>query len=244
MKPFVAVILFLFLFPSFLLAQVLPDSNAVQLDSVAANEAVDRHQMAYEFGSPLVLLGFGWDYKLDGKTVRFGELTPYFENEEWYGDYRWKRNFWSAMSIGLVSLEMISLVTGVVVTPFNENGKYFYVGTAAMAPLLWMSLFENSEVQNMTLDSYTEGRDIQVALREREQLKSRLQMCKKMNAAGVVMAVVSAALIATGGVAVLNGKNYGHFMLWGGVVTIPFGAVMMLLSHESYDNALSKYRNP
>jgi uncharacterized membrane protein YuzA (DUF378 family) len=241
-KILAVVFICLCLLPSLSSAQLLPGSNAAQIDSAAFQEADRRHQVDYEFGSPVVLLGFGWDYKLDGKTVRFGELMPHFENEGWYGDYRWKRNFWSAMSIGLISLDILAFITGAA--SINHNGEYVLVGGAALVPLLWMSLFENSEVQNMMVDSYKEGRDIQVALMEQERLKARLQMSKKMNAVGVVMAVASAALITTGGIAALNGKNYGYYLLWGGVVTIPFDAVVMLVSHESYNSAVNRYRNP
>ena len=146
------------------------------------------------------------------------------------------------MSVGLVSLDILAFVTGAAA--INHNGEYVLVGGAAMVPLLWLSLFENSEVQNMMVDSYKNGRDIQVALNEQELLKSRLQMSKKMNALGVVMAVASSALIAAGGVAALNGKNYGRLMLWGGIITIPFDAVVMLVSHECYNSAVVRYRNP
>ena len=211
-------------------AQVLP----------AAKDTSDRHIMAYEFGSPLVLLGVGWTYTLDCRDVSIDEIEPFFEGEEWYDSYRLKGEFWKYSGISMVTLELLSLITGSV-SASQKGGKYVLVGSAAMAPLLWLSFFEYYEVQNMKVDSYNAGRDIQEALMEREKAKLQLQTSKKMHAAGVFMAIASAALIATGGVAMVNDKNYGHFLMMGGVVAIPFGAVMMLVSHVGYSSAIIQY---
>ena len=196
--------------------------------------------MGYEFGSPLVLLGVGWTYTLDCRDVSIDEIEPFFEGEEWYDSYRIKGKFWKYSGISMVTLELLSLITGSV-SASQKGGKYALVGSAAMVPLLWLSFFEYYEVQNMKVDSYNAGRDIQEALMEREKAKLQLQTSKKMHAAGVFMAVASAALIATGGVAMVNDKNYGHFLMMGGVVAIPFGAVMMLVSHASYSSAIINY---
>ena len=223
-------VLFLVLIPCTVYAQVLP----------AAKDTSVRHVMTYEFESPLVLLGVGWDYTLDGKKSSIDEIEPLFANEEWYGAYRFKSNFWKYSAISAVTLELLSLITGGV-SASHKNGKYVLVGSAAMVPLLWLSFFEYYEVQNMKVDSYNVGRDIQEALVEREKAKKLLQSSKKMNAAGIFMAVASAALIATGGVAMVNDKNYGHFMMMGGIVAIPFGATMMAVSHASYSSAINHY---
>ena len=223
-------VLFLVLIPCAVYAQVLP----------AAKDTSDRHIMAYEFGSPLVLLGVGWTYTLDCRDVSIDELEPFFEGEEWYDSYRLKGKFWKYSGISMVTLELLSLITGSV-SASQKGGKYVLVGSAAMAPLLWLSFFEYYEVQNMKVDSYNAGRDIQEALMEREKAKLQLQTSKKMHAAGVFMAVASAALIATGGVAMVNDKNYGHFLMMGGIVAIPFGATMMAVSHASYSSAVNRY---
>ncbi len=223
-------VLFLVLIPCAVYAQVLP----------AAKDTSDRHIMAYEFGSPLVLLGVGWTYTLDCRDVSIDEIEPFFEGEEWYDSYRLKGKFWKYSGISMVTLELLSLITGSV-SASQKGGKYVLVGSAAMAPLLWLSFFEYYEVQNMKVDSYNAGRDIQEALMEREKAKSQLQTSKKMNAAGVFLAVASAALIATGGVAMVNDKNYGHFLMMGGIVAIPFGATMMAVSHASYSSAVNRY---
>lgn len=223
-------VLFLVLIPCTVYAQVLP----------AAKDTSVRHVMTYEFDSPLVLLGVGWNYTLDCRDVSIDEIEPFFEGEEWYDSYRLKGKFWKYSGISMVTLELLSLITGSV-SASQKGGKYVLVGSAAMAPLLWLSFFEYYEVQNMKVDSYNAGRDIQEALMEREKAKLQLQTSKKMHAAGVFMAVASAALIATGGVAMVNDKNYGHFLMMGGVVAIPFGAVMMLVSHVSYSSAIIQY---
>ncbi len=225
----IKVLLFV-LIPCAVYAQVLP----------AAKDTSDRHIMAYEFGSPLVLLGVGWTYTLDCRDVSIDEIEPFFEGEEWYDSYRLKGKFWKYSGISMVTLELLSLITGSV-SASQKGGKYVLVGSAAMAPLLWLSFFEYYEVQNMKVDSYNAGRDIQEALMEREKAKLQLQTSKKMHAAGVFMAIASAALIATGGVAMVNDKNYGHFLMMGGVVAIPFGAVMMLVSHVGYSSAIIQY---
>lgn len=223
-------VLFFVLFPCGLFAQVMP----------AAKDTSDRHIMAYGFGSPLVLLGVGWSYTLDCRDVSIDEIEPFFEGEEWYDSYRFKGKFWKYSGISMVTLELLSLITGSV-SASQKGGKYALVGSAAMVPLLWLSFFEYYEVQNMKVDSYNAGRDIQEALMEREKAKKLLQSSKKMNAAGIFMAVASAALIATGGVAMVNDKNYGHFMMMGGIVAIPFGATMMAVSHASYSSAINHY---
>ena len=223
-------VLFLVLIPCAVYAQVLP----------AAKDTSDRHIMAYEFGSPLVLLGVGWTYTLDCRDVSIDEIEPFFEGEEWYDSYRLKGKFWKYSGISMVTLELLSLITGSV-SASQKGGKYVLVGSAAMAPLLWLSFFEYYEVQNMKVDSYNAGRDIQEALMEREKAKLQLQTSKKMHAAGVFMAIASAALIATGGVAMVNDKNYGHFLMMGGIVAIPFGATMMAVSHASYSSAVNRY---
>ena len=223
-------VLFLVLIPCAVYAQVLP----------AAKDTSDRHIMAYEFGSPLVLLGVGWTYTLDCRDVSIDEIEPFFEGEEWYDSYRLKGKFWKYSGISMVTLELLSLITGSV-SASQKGGKYVLVGSAAMVPLLWLSFFEYYEVQNMKVDSYNAGRDIQEALMEREKAKLQLQTSKKMHAAGVFMAVASAALIATGGVAMVNDKNYGHFLMMGGIVAIPFGATMMAVSHASYSSAVNRY---
>ena len=223
-------VLFLVLIPCAVYAQVLP----------AAKDTSDRHIMAYEFESPLVLLGVGWDYTLDGKKASIDEIEPLFDGEEWYDSYRIKGKFWKYSGISMVTLELLSLITGSL-SASQKGGKYVLVSSAAMAPLLWLSFFEYYEVQNMKVDSYNVGRDIQEALMEREKAKSQLQTSKKMHAAGVFMAIASAALIATGGVAMVNDKNYGHFLMMGGIVAIPFGATMMAVSHASYSSAVNRY---
>lgn len=228
----IKVLLFV-LIPCGLFAQVLP----------AGQDSSGRHVMTYEFESPLVLLGVGWDYTLDGKKISIDEMESLLASEEWYGAYRFKSNFWKYSAISAVTLELISLVVGGV-SASHKNGKYVLVGSAAMAPLLWLSFFEYYEVQNMKVDSYNAGRDIQEALVEREKAKKLLQSSKKMNAAGIFMAVASAALIATGGVAMVNDKNYGHFLMMGGIVAIPFGATMMAVSHASYSSAIKHYNRP
>jgi len=231
-KSLIKVLLFV-LIPCGLFAQVLP----------APKDSTDRHVMGYEFGSPLVLLGVGWNYTLDCRDVSIDEIEPFFEGEEWYDSYRFKGKFWKYSGISMVTLELLSLITGSV-SASQKGGKYVLVGSAAMVPLLWLSFFEYYEVQNMKVDSYNAGRDIQGALMEREKAKAQLQTSKKMYAAGVFMAIASAALIATGGVAMVNDKNYGHFLMMGGVVSIPFGAVMMLVSHASYSSAIIHYNRP
>ena len=223
-------VLFLVLIPCAVYAQVLP----------AAKDTSDRHIMAYEFGSPLVLLGVGWTYTLDCRDVSIDEIEPFFEGEEWYDSYRLKGKFWKYSGISMVTLELLSLITGSV-SASQKGGKYVLVSSAAMAPLLWLSFFEYYEVQNMKVDSYNAGRDIQEALMEREKAKLQLQTSKKMHAAGVFMAIASAALIAMGGVAMVNDKNYGHFLIMGGIVAIPFGATMMAVSHASYSSAVNRY---
>ena len=225
----IKVLLFV-LIPCGLFAQVMP----------AAKDTSVRHVMGYEFGSPLVLLGVGWTYTLDCRDVSIDELEPFFEGEEWYDSYRLKGKFWKYSGISMVTLELLSLITGSV-SASQKGGKYVLVGSAAMVPLLWLSFFEYYEVQNMKVDSYNAGRDIQEALMEREKAKLQLQTSKKMHAAGVFMAVASAALIATGGVAMVNDKNYGHFLMMGGIVAIPFGATMMAVSHASYSSAVNRY---
>ena len=225
----IKVLLFV-LIPCGLFAQVMP----------AAKDTSVRHVMAYEFGSPLVLLGVGWNYTLDCRDVSIDEIEPFFEGEEWYDSYRIKGKFWKYSGISMVTLELLSLITGSV-SASQKGGKYVLVGSAAVVPLLWLSFFEYYEVQNMKVDSYNAGRDIQEALMEREKAKLQLQTSKKMHAAGVFMAVASAALIATGGVAMVNDKNYGHFLMMGGIVAIPFGATMMAVSHASYSSAVNRY---
>lgn len=223
-------VLFLVLIPCAVYAQVLP----------AAKDTSVRHVMGYEFGSPLVLLGVGWTYTLDCRDVSIDEIEPFFEGEEWYDSYRLKGKFWKYSGISMVTLELLSLITGSV-SASQKGGKYVLVGSAAVVPLLWLSFFEYYEVQNMKVDSYNAGRDIQEALMEREKAKLQLQTSKKMHAAGVFMAIASAALIATGGVAMVNDKNYGHFLMMGGIVAIPFGATMMAVSHASYSSAVNRY---
>jgi len=230
MNNLLKAIILALLIPCGLFAQVLPTPK----------DTTDRHVMGYEFGSPLVLLGVGWNYTLDCRDVSIDEIEPFFEGEEWYDSYRLKGKFWKYSGISMVTLELLSLITGSV-SASQKGGKYVLVGSAAMAPLLWLSFFEYYEVQNMKVDSYNAGRDIQEALMEREKAKAQLQTSKKMHAAGVFMAVASAALIATGGVAMVNDKNYGHFLMMGGVVAIPFGATMMAVSHASYSSAVNRY---
>ena len=230
MNNLLKAIILALLIPCAVFAQVLP----------APKDSTDRHVMGYEFGSPLVLLGVGWNYTLDCRDVSIDEIEPFFEGEEWYDSYRIKGKFWKYSGISMVTLELLSLITGSV-SVSQKGGKYVLVGSAAMVPLLWLSFFEYYEVQNMKVDSYNAGRDIQGALMEREKAKAQLQTSKKMHAAGVFMAIASAALIATGGVAMVNDKNYGHFLMMGGVVSIPFGAVMMLVSHASYSSAIIQY---
>ena len=99
-------------------------------------------------------------------------------------------------------------------------------------------LNDTIEQNNKSLEDYS------TLTNENKDLKAQLQMSKKMHAAGVFLAVASAALIATGGVALVNDKNYGHFLMMGGVVSIPFGAVMMLVSHASYSSAIIHYNRP
>ena len=230
MNNLLKAIILALLIPCGLFAQVLP----------APKDSTDRHVMGYEFGSPLVLLGVGWTYTLDCRDVSIDEIELLFEGEEWYDSYRFKGKFWKYSGISMVTLELLSLITGSV-SASQKGGKYVLVGSAAMVPLLWLSFFEYYEVQNMKVDSYNAGRDIQGALMEREKAKAQLQTSKKMHAAGVFMAVASAALIAMGGVAMVNDKNYGHFLMMGGIVAIPFGATMMAVSHASYSSAVNRY---
>ena len=104
MNNLLKAIILALLIPCAVFAQVLP----------APKDSTDRHVMGYEFGSPLVLLGVGWNYTLDCRDVSIDEIEPLFEGEEWYDSYRFKGKFWKYSGISMVTLELLSLITGSV----------------------------------------------------------------------------------------------------------------------------------
>ena len=169
MKNLLNSIVFFLLIPCAVFAQVVPaEQEDVLAEEVERNEPL--HHIDYFSTNAWVLLGFGWRYSLDGDTVTTTkEINNILDQNEYSSGYLTKSKVmgYSAATLaigGLAFMLSVALTAPLWIDTDRESTPEWVTKTGnaiiASIPLDWLLLYESNRYYQMSINSYTLGRDV------------------------------------------------------------------------------------
>lgn len=233
MSKIIKALLLAFLIPCAVFAQMMPAEQDVQTEDVEQNKPL--HHIDYFSTNAWVLLGFGWRYSLDGDTVTTTkEINNILDQNEYSSGYLTKSKVmgYSAAILaigGLAFMLSVALTAPLWIDTDRESTPEWVTKTGnaiiASIPLDWLLLYESNRYYQMSINSYTLGRDVMAGNQK------AIRTSKIMNWVGIAMTLGTVCLLNVG----LNKRSHddssSSLYLAGAAFLIPLDWFVLMLSH-------------